>query len=726
MNINMKWIKGNGLVIVLLIIFSTAFAQEPPIYNIYNVPLNSTEPTGYGGSVTLVGKVDFKAQNRCMGRSIAFAVKKVTIEKAIINGKTYSGNAIPGFFFPITLTNGKGNLYIKGKIRDGVNIDQGSISWTLQGFLDSRPISNSDRNIYEMDCKAWENHIIRNYGSNLLYHGLQIYKTDVLQRGNSGQSLAAELFLALKKKTELEEKKEQQQNALEKLSEQLDAAKSKEEAERIAKALNDTSWLEELDSRAMQIKQKAQGKIRELEIKATNEEKEKEKQRNILENLSEQLNVASSKEEVERIVIEIDSKSWMEELDFQTNQLKQKAQAKVEELVAQSAKEEKEKEVEKASERKAKEQAKDKTEEDTKEEDLREDVYSSEETTSRKSSCEYLEEARQKLREADYQGQVDLWKKEIARLEPLCQTETNRASSLTTLERSSSASQRNVEKYHQRVAQQNQQNLQNATELGAQSTMILVMLGHVIYGDMGIVKPGNIYSGGNLYNGLEFGFTSTATEIPFNSVKTTMDYLGNMVTIKSREDALIFNINLNLKYKLGYEMDYAGGYVFIGGEAGFSPIFDSFNYNYGYGGRLFFGSRNLRLFTEYTMGKKVFMANGGLDSEESGEGKRDIDYKNLKYGLTISWYGGLRNPARNHINIGLIEFPEHGELADRGEQWSPLKDFDLVGYMFEWKHDHHGILTAEVFPKYYPSNRSKDSFFVNLGYVRSFDWWKKR
>lgn len=361
-----------------------------------------------------------------------------------------------------------------------------------------------------------------------------------------------------------------------------------------------------------------------------------------------------------------------------------------------------------------------------------------------KGPCYYLEQYRAQLRTAQYQGQIDNLKRQITKLEGECNQARANAFPMSYSDRSYQrdlTKQQQAQEYQMRMLQQKKQNQQIATAMGASSIGFLFVLGGAIYSGAGRANPNKIYTGNNLYQGLELGYTGTGTPILFNSKI-------NKTEVTKEEYAI--QINLKLKYKLGYETQQIylgkfglslGGYGYIAGEAGFSPLFDAFSYNYNYGGRLFFGHKNVKLFGEYSTGQKVFTVDDWMDEEEFGSGKTDYNFEQYKYGFMFSWYGNETTAARNHIAIGWIEhrFLQLGNqviikpLSDPKENKPNFFDDAFSGFFFEWKHDHHGILSIEAFGNFpytglKTSNYDRDSefknaTFINIGYVRSFDWW---
>jgi hypothetical protein len=289
--------------------------------------------------------------------------------------------------------------------------------------------------------------------------------------------------------------------------------------------------------------------------------------------------------------------------------------------------------------------------------------------------------------------------------------------------------------YALRKQQQNQENERIATASAAASASFFYLLGGVIYSKYGKTNPNKLYTGSNLFTNFDIGLGLSVQPIYFASEYETSDY----DYIKKTEQRTPITFDLNLNFQIGYETDYVGGYVFGSGTAGISPIFDATQLNYNYGGRAYAGLKNLKLFAEYENGGRNISASDYLDSREYGSGKSNYGFTNVKAGIRISWFGSRKAPARNHIYLGLIEEKISSVAEGQNFQRLPMENepyvfsYDQVytGYMFEWRHDHHGLLFAKVFPKY-PATGERggslsDDFsgnegwlFFQVGFVRSF------
>ena len=256
-------------------------------------------------------------------------------------------------------------------------------------------------------------------------------------------------------------------------------------------------------------------------------------------------------------------------------------------------------------------------------------------------------------------------------------------------------------RYMARKQAQNERNQQLAYSSAAASASFFYLLGGFIYSDYGKSKPNQLYRGSNLFFNMDIGFSLSTHPLYFASEKENYNY----EITESTDSKNTITADLNLGLMVGYETDYIGGYALGEVTGGISPIFDSFLLSYGYGARIYGGFKNLKLFGEYQLGNRNISTSNVLDSQEYGRGKTDYSFANVKTGIKISWYGSPTAPGRNHIYLGLIEEKITRSLGRI--QNIPIEESHFFknaatyrGYLLEWRHDHHGILTITVFPKY--------------------------
>lgn len=307
-----------------------------------------------------------------------------------------------------------------------------------------------------------------------------------------------------------------------------------------------------------------------------------------------------------------------------------------------------------------------------------------------------------------------------------------------------------IEEYHRRVENQNSENKAIVASTAAAGFSTLYLIGGFIYSGMGKVQPEHLYRGNNINLGFDIGYSLTGTPLYFPSEKSSIDSDANVNSTSTTQANSTITVNLKTSLKLGYENKYGGGYALGGAEIGASPLLDGTNFNYNYGFRGFGGSKNIKVFGEFISGQRTFTNSNFLDSEENGKGKSSYSFDNIKAGLKFSWYGNERTASRNHISIGVIE--ERIEAADDDTKIQGIydhpnykggdaninkptvfkKDITYLGYMFEWKHDHHGKLSFIIYPKYPRTgktggpfdsslNNEKGTSFFQFAYIRSID-----
>lgn len=287
-----------------------------------------------------------------------------------------------------------------------------------------------------------------------------------------------------------------------------------------------------------------------------------------------------------------------------------------------------------------------------------------------------------------------------------------------------------------------------AASSAATSSAFLYLLGGMIYGDMGVVAPEKVYTGNNLYLGVDFGYSSSFTPMFFNSDYQTMSG-GNSYSSQSIKDSYALTVNFDVNVKFGYEQEYVGGYAYYYPQFGFSPIFDTYSLSYKrFGGRAFGGINELKIYYDYTQGDRYMYKFDYLDPEESGDGELSHNYRRNEFGLRISYNSDAF--IRNHIYLGLI-YEYIMNYKSGAEIYSQVQNIDenlsgvlvprnqhedqiMTGYTFQWKKDQHFNFYVNLFPKYpftgdlrygieSDFNDGNPGFFIELGYIRSIDSW---
>jgi hypothetical protein len=302
-----------------------------------------------------------------------------------------------------------------------------------------------------------------------------------------------------------------------------------------------------------------------------------------------------------------------------------------------------------------------------------------------------------------------------------------------------------INEYNDRIENQRQENQAIATSAAASSAGILFILGGVIYNRMGL--PGdNLYTGGNLFLNLDFGYGLSLFPIAFDSRTESINQVtGNPTSSSSTEPRTAATIDLRISTRFGYETKYGGGNIFGQFEPGFSPIFTDFNLSYSYGLEAFGGLEWAKLYASYRQGARNFSSNNWLDPEEFGEGgNATTTYQQLRANLKFSYYRNSRTAKRDHITIGVIEdyFDEDSAaiFSIRSEPESPLlglfstptpddAEFDpfvASGYFFEWKRDHTHRLYVEAFFDYpvtgeIGGSSPEGKLFIQAGFTRTIE-----
>ncbi|MBU2928871.1 hypothetical protein [Winogradskyella psychrotolerans] len=295
-----------------------------------------------------------------------------------------------------------------------------------------------------------------------------------------------------------------------------------------------------------------------------------------------------------------------------------------------------------------------------------------------------------------------------------------------------------VNEYLKRKENQRQENAAIAAAGAVAAAGFLYTIGGFIYADMGMVNdPKQLYTGSNFHIKMNFGFTGTNYPLYFDSKTNGYDpIIDDYYSSESVDNISPIAINLKLDLQMGYETEYGGGYVFGVGEAGGSPLFDGSNLNYNYGARIFAGWTWVKVFGEYQKGNRNYTAGKWYNEEESGKGKSNFDFENIKAGLKFSWYRNDRTAKRDHIYVGIVEErvtkSQNETYVERLEVEEPYffsDEFQIYhGYRLEWSHDHTSQLFVEVFPRYphtgvitAPRDDVNGGLFIQVGFLRSLD-----
>jgi len=286
--------------------------------------------------------------------------------------------------------------------------------------------------------------------------------------------------------------------------------------------------------------------------------------------------------------------------------------------------------------------------------------------------------------------------------------------------------------------QQNQMELASA----AASFNMLYLVGGMIYEGMGNVNPDFVFKPGNhlrFHFGIDFGLSGMSYPSIFGSELSTMTN-GKTSTTKELIPKDLYHVNLNVKAKMGAEHPLYGFYGYVSSQAGFSPVFDGYNFSpLNGGGQVFAGIKWVKGFVEYGVGTRFFSSSSN-DTEEAGSGTTDIGYERLTYGIKFTTNADA-NFRRSHVLLGLMDEkisvrskqafmdPTSGSLVKRG------KSNSIKGYTFQWKKDHNFNLYVNAYPDYlYAGDNetitgpsvgfaSKTGLFLEIGFLRSIDFW---
>jgi|GEM_PF-2509566 len=308
--------------------------------------------------------------------------------------------------------------------------------------------------------------------------------------------------------------------------------------------------------------------------------------------------------------------------------------------------------------------------------------------------------------------------------------------------------QKKVEDHNRKVREQTQRNVETAGALATSSASAIVMLGTIIYKGMGRVLAKDTYYGNQMYGGINFGYSASSIPIRFNSERTTLVHnfsTGNnsYKDIEEDRDSRASTFNMDVSPFLGYEHKYGGGEAFLRIKPGMSLIFDAFNMSYNYGGKVYAGIQNFKLFYEYSRGTMDFSKFDWITSDEYGEGTTCFKYYRQNWGVRISFVKNAYKYERHHIQLGflydnIIEGVESEDgnfnsvyyNLDVEKMYNPNKYFRIKGYSFEWVKEH----TYKLYLRYYGNypitgfnkakiseefqERKNGSPFIEIGFIR--------
>jgi hypothetical protein len=297
--------------------------------------------------------------------------------------------------------------------------------------------------------------------------------------------------------------------------------------------------------------------------------------------------------------------------------------------------------------------------------------------------------------------------------------------------------------YTQRLKSANERNAEMAAQNAAQTIGIMFILGGVIYTDYGwaddaIYDPNKT----NFHFGLDVGFSTSTAPLNFatkylkEDPNTFEQYYEEL-----NDPAQQVTLNLGAKVQLGVEAANYKANIFGGGRIGTSPILSGTHSNLFYGAKVSLGIKNVKIMGAYEAGGRNYTISDPIIEEEEGKGKSNINYANIRAGLDFSWYGNTNAYGRNHLSLGVIQeqitklkndtwleaLPDGEHTVDgityddQGQagyflneslldSFNKLDEYKFFGGFLEWRHDHHGTLLVEYFPKY-PHTGTRNEFF---------------
>ncbi|TAH06980.1 MAG: hypothetical protein EAZ13_07555 [Sphingobacteriia bacterium] len=293
-------------------------------------------------------------------------------------------------------------------------------------------------------------------------------------------------------------------------------------------------------------------------------------------------------------------------------------------------------------------------------------------------------------------------------------------------------------------AAQKSKNESDAASVTALGTVMLVLGGWIYNDKMGVFDPAFSYKTtkktAQLGVGIDFGYSLTSSPLLFASNKSTVVGGINMNKKQLIANNPIF-LNFETTAKIGAEQRYYGGFVYLTPKVGVSPTFSGSFFSLQYGIRAFAGVSMVKAFVDYGSGFRN-LNNTSSDVEEKGEGKLNVKFSKLQYGLRFTTTPNS-DLKRSHIYLSIINETlsfEKGSLfvnSETGKLSSLSKTPSITGYSLEWNKEHTFKLYANIYPSFIYSGEvaansgslsnsfssTKTGTFIEFGFLRSVNWW---
>ncbi len=297
--------------------------------------------------------------------------------------------------------------------------------------------------------------------------------------------------------------------------------------------------------------------------------------------------------------------------------------------------------------------------------------------------------------------------------------------------------QARIDEYNNRVEAQRDQNKAIAAASAASSATFLYIIGGFVYSNMGQAYPEDIYKGNNGFLSINYGFGISSFPMAFESISESINQNGDIIESTGGDTRNALTIDFNVNIEGGYEMDNVRVEGFAGVQPGFSPIFDSFNYSYNYGGNVYGGFKNIKLLAGYESGSHNYTKSDILDPEQFGSGKAETPYQRMRYGISFAFYGSPNSARRDHISLGIMEeyITRESTSVNAGRSMPDEaliglldnEDNDVsLGYFLEWNRD----LTSKFYLRFFPNypvtgeiggfSERDNQLFLQVGFIRSF------
>lgn len=246
--------------------------------------------------------------------------------------------------------------------------------------------------------------------------------------------------------------------------------------------------------------------------------------------------------------------------------------------------------------------------------------------------------------------------------------------------------QKRVQEHYQVRQEQMNQNLESASQMGASAIMLHLLIGKLIYGGMGNDNINSRLLGDSYHMSVFGGYGFSNRPVFFNSSYEVFDGFNYYFSEQTEN-----HDNLTLDLQGGFELwplmgrnkGWGGS---VSASLGHGILFQNFSFGADLGLKGYFGTDDMQLYGEYSVGTRGFDANAWIDPSESGNGaKGSYEYGRLLIGPRFSFDAEMKGETRGHLIIGPVF--EYNSEEPRNFGNDPL--------VFNWNNGFHASFWFE-------------------------------